>query len=270
MAPVANMITTSSVRLSWEDPGGVVNFYVVEFKLRIDDWANMEAVETMLVNGTTRMTTIPDLVASSTYEARIRTRNDNGDSEPSPPVTFETLPEIDVSGPVGVVTAGQSVTLTCSVVGGGVPANVQWFQGTNGQLPQGATVNGNQLIFADPQPEDSGEYTCSSRGETSSFTLTIEALPEIDVSGPVGVVTAGQSVTLTCSVVGGGVPANVQWFQGTNGQLPQGATVNGNQLIFADPQPEDSGEYTCSSRGVTSSFTLTIEAEPSEGKKVLE
>ena len=177
MAPVADMITTSSVRLSWEDPGGVVNFYVVEYKLRIDDWANMEDVETMLVNGTTRMTTISDLDASSTYEARIRTRNDNGDSEPSPPVTFETLPEIDVSGPVGVVTAGQSVTLTCSIVGGGVPANVQWFQGTNGQLPQGATVNGNQLIFADPQPEDSGEYTCSSRGETSSFTLTIEAEP---------------------------------------------------------------------------------------------
>ena len=155
---IADTITTSSVRLSWEDQGGVVNFYVVEYKLRIDDWASLDDVEMMLVDGTIRMTTISGLNDGSTYEARIRTRNENGDSEPSPPVTFETLLVIDVSGPVGVVTAGQSVTLTCSIVGGGVPTNVQWFQGTNGPLPQGATVNGNQLTFADPQPDNSGVY----------------------------------------------------------------------------------------------------------------
>ena len=177
VAPVADMIMISSVRLSWEDPGGVVNFYVVEYKLQIDDWANLDDVEMMLINGTIRMTTILGLDDDSTYEARIQTRNDNGDSEPSPPVTFETFPVIDVSGPVGVVTAGQLVTLTCSIVGGGVPTNVQWFQGTNGSLPQGATVNGNQLTFADPQPDDSGVYTCSSRGGTSSFTLNIEPEP---------------------------------------------------------------------------------------------
>ena len=83
---------------------------------------------------------------------------------------------IDVSGPVGVITAGQSVTLTCSIVGGGVPTNVEWFQGTNGPLPQGATVNGNQLTFDDPQPDDSGVYTCSSRGGTSSFTVDVQGV----------------------------------------------------------------------------------------------
>ena len=159
----------------------MVNFYVVEYKLRIDDWANLGDVEMMLVNGTIRMTTISGLDGDSTYEARIRTRNDNDDSEPSPPVTFETLPVIDISGPVGVVTAGQSVTLTCSIVGGGVTTNVEWFQGTNGPLPQGATVNGSQLTFADPQPDDSGVYTCSSRGGTSSFTLNIEPSEGIKV-----------------------------------------------------------------------------------------
>ena len=80
VAPIANMITTTSARLSWEDPGGVVNFYIIEFKLLIDDWANLDDVEMMLVNGTIRMTTISGLDDDSTYEARIRTSNDNGDS----------------------------------------------------------------------------------------------------------------------------------------------------------------------------------------------
>ena len=62
MAPVADMITISSVRLSWEDPGGVVNFYIVEYKLRIDDWANLDEVEMMLVNGTIRMTRVSVVV----------------------------------------------------------------------------------------------------------------------------------------------------------------------------------------------------------------
>ena len=169
-APVVEMITSSSVRLSWEDPGGEVSFYIIEYRRRVMP----ESVQTLTVNGTSPMTTISGLYDSTTYEAQVRTRNDNGDSEPSPTVPFTTLARLSVSGPVDEVTAGELLTLTCSFAGGGAPSSpVQWFQGTNGALPPGAIVNGRVLTFTDPQPGDSGVYTCSSGGDTASFTLTV-------------------------------------------------------------------------------------------------
>ena len=53
----------------------------------------------------------------------------------------------------------------------------------------------------------------------------------------------GGPVTYTCEVVGVPTPTVTWYYNGR--EIPEGVSVNGNELIIADPQVEHSGIYQC-------------------------
>ncbi|KAL5494515.1 hypothetical protein EMCRGX_G015865 [Ephydatia muelleri] len=86
-----------------------------------------------------------------------------------------------VSGPDGsssyTVTIGTGFTLTCNV-GAGYSTSVVWSKDGSTSLPSSAMASGNVLIFTNPQPANSGKYTCSFLGSngpaSEAFVVSIE------------------------------------------------------------------------------------------------
>ena len=106
-----------------------------------------------------------------------------------------------MSGPGGssyyyTITPGTKTkfNLTCNV-GTGYSTPVVWSKDGSTSLPSSAMASGNVLIFTNPQPADSGKYTCSFLGSngpaSEAFVVSIEGeLVEVCVcfmSGCVGV-----------------------------------------------------------------------------------
>ena len=77
-------------------------------------------------------------------------------------------------------------------------------------------------------------------------------------------VTIGTGFTLTCNV-GAGYSTSVVWSKDGSTSLPSSAMASGNVLIFTNPQPADTGKYTCSFMGsngpVSEAFVVSIEGE---------
>ena len=84
------------------------------------------------------------------------------------------------------------------------------------------------------------------------------------VSGPGNTVTPGTKFNLTCNV-GTGYSTSVVWSKDGSTSLPMSSMASGNVLIFTNPQPADTGKYTCSFMGsngpVSEAFVVSIECE---------
>ena len=89
-APNVTNVTSSSVTITWDFPGGVVDFFVIQYKLRLIVWSD-SGVENITISGTRDIVTINGLAADSSYDIRISTKNDLGVSEWSPAASFITL-----------------------------------------------------------------------------------------------------------------------------------------------------------------------------------
>ena len=73
----------------WAFPGGIVDFYDFQYKLRVDNWGDPGTM-VRRVDGSRENITLINLQPESTYDVRIRTRNANGFSEFSD-ASFTTL-----------------------------------------------------------------------------------------------------------------------------------------------------------------------------------
>ena len=54
----------------------------------------------------------------------------------------------------------------------------------DGDIPDDAVIDGNSLTISDPQVEDSGDYTCSSRDASFTFSLLVNPLPPLPSPSP--------------------------------------------------------------------------------------
>jgi hypothetical protein len=86
--------TNSSAVINWENPGGTVNFYVVQYVLALDQMGfASDNVVTILVNPDETSVTVGDenLLPGATYRFRVAVNNSRGLSAFSPQGTFQIL-----------------------------------------------------------------------------------------------------------------------------------------------------------------------------------
>uniref|UniRef100_A0A8C0QI22 Ig-like domain-containing protein n=1 Tax=Chelonoidis abingdonii TaxID=106734 RepID=A0A8C0QI22_CHEAB len=225
---------------------------------------------------------------------------------PSTPVSGLSLPcllarsllpgagaqEFQLLQPQGAVSvsAGETLTLTCSVTGLAPPGPLKWFKGSGsgrrlvysdaGSFPRVTrAVSGSDTDFtiriSDTRSEDAGIYHCvkfkkGSSGADEEFrsgagtTVSVSGAgaQEFRLLQPQGAVSvsAGETLTLTCSQTGLAPPGPVKWFKGSGsgrqlvyadeGSFPRlTRAVSGSDTDFticiSDTRPEDAGIYHC-------------------------
>ena len=89
-APTTTNITSTSIDVSWQFPGGYVDFYTIQYKLSSIEWDTPDVNE-ISVMGFWTSVSINGLLPNTMYDLRIKTRNANRPSEWSPEATFTTL-----------------------------------------------------------------------------------------------------------------------------------------------------------------------------------
>ena len=88
--PIPENPMNTSVTLSWEDPGGDVDAYII----RLTQSVSPNLVINVSVNGNLLSTVLRDLEPDTSYTVAVFSMNQNGLSNiPSPPTQFDTLRE---------------------------------------------------------------------------------------------------------------------------------------------------------------------------------
>ncbi|TKS92387.1 Deleted in malignant brain tumors 1 protein Hensin [Collichthys lucidus] len=167
-----------------------------------------------------------------------------------------TLPKPSISmNPVGDVTWGQDVSITCSIstqhLGG-----TFILQKTSGSFTENQTSSTNSATFRIPQVDfdDEGSYQCQYEAQefisrlSENITLSVTVrLPKPSISmNLVGEVTWGQDVSITCSVL-------TQYLGGTfilqktSGSFRKTQTSSTNSATFSITKVtfDNVGSYQC-------------------------
>ncbi|KAL3885229.1 hypothetical protein ACJMK2_025317 [Sinanodonta woodiana] len=176
-------------------------------------------------------------------------------------------------------TEGQSITLTCRVVGAG-SISVTWFgpsQAISGPkyaiIPYSSNLSQSTLTISNLDSTDTGTYTCLARTSASSsnfsdsVTLSVTAPLSVNITnGHTVNGTPGQSITLTCMVTGSGT-ITVIWIGLTGSQLLTNSKytvvaydTNSRQssLTINSLTTSDAGTYMC--RGSDSSGSALLDS----------
>ncbi|TKS92384.1 Deleted in malignant brain tumors 1 protein Hensin [Collichthys lucidus] len=171
-----------------------------------------------------------------------------------------SFPKPSISmNPVGEVTWGQDVSITCSIstqhLGG-----TFILQKTSGSFRKTQTSNTNSATFSISQVtfDNEGSYQCrcEKRGSSQSYSSPLSdpirlsvtvSLPKPSISmNPVGDITWGQDVSITCSIstqVLGGTFV----LQKNSGSFRKTQTSSTNSATFSIPQVDfnNEGLYQC-------------------------
>ncbi|NXI40501.1 SHPS1 phosphatase, partial [Galbula dea] len=179
------------------------------------------------------------------------------------------------------VTAGETITLTCTVFAGDPPGPVKWLKGwgTENQTVYEQTssfprvtrvTTGSNTDFSiqirDAQPEDAGTYYCAKflKRRLELFThgrgtvVSVQAKPTHPVvSGPDHRGSPGQLVTFTCTA-GGFFPKNisVKWFK--------------DMAQVSSQPPQISPEHTKSYYNMSSTVTMMLQKDDVRSQLVCE
>ncbi|XP_043117727.1 basement membrane-specific heparan sulfate proteoglycan core protein-like [Puntigrus tetrazona] len=161
-------------------------------------------------------------------------------------------PVVTVRPRAAAVKPGEAVSFHCRVTGGSQPVQLEWRR-TNSQ-PLGDNVklgpDGAVLTIASVRLGDQGGYRCiatnaQGKGMTTA-SLNIRQPPKVRVTpaGPLSV-TAGDSVTLECSVTGKPRPS-ISWIkQGSDTALVSTTTEATASLQVTVMSAEDVGVFVC-------------------------
>ncbi|XP_014350238.1 obscurin isoform X27 [Latimeria chalumnae] len=168
-----------------------------------------------------------------------------------------------------VAEEGGRTTLRCEVSKADAPA--EWRKGDVVLQPsekyeikqKGKSL---ELIVHSLQPEDSGEYTCATRDQKTTASLKVNALPvlfEQELQNEEAM--EGGKATLRCEVSKPDAP--VEWKKGdellqASDKYEMKQKGKSTELTVHNLQPEDSGMYTCASRGQKTSASLKVKALP--------
>eukprot|EP00731_Ephydatia_muelleri_P009426 Em0005g12a len=258
----APVITDTYVNITWQlqNPAGFIDYFILSY--RLESSQTWKVAAPILSNGTLNYL-LTGLSPNTTYVVGVATKNGLLNPSNYTTVTFTTAAKPYVTGPQ-VIYAGVPFSITCNLAVG-FPGQITWSR-LGSSIPSSASSVGNNLNFTNPQPGDSGNYTCgyvNSSATSTSQTITIQPLTP-SVSGPGDTVTPGTKFNLTCNV-GTGYSTSVVWSKDGSLTLPMNAMASGNVLIFTNPQPADSGKYTCSFLGfngpVSEAFVVSIEEQ---------
>ncbi|CAI8025147.1 Titin [Geodia barretti] len=199
--PTVSMITNTSARISWTNPGGYRETYTLEIR-RILDCGN-ETIQ-RIPGITSESYDQAGLMPVTTYDARILSVNFNGPSNFSDAARFSTVGMVMVGGGEGAVddtletTSGDTVTLTCSLDQvENDPVTFTWARQDGRPLPEGSTQADGVLTIPGARVEDSGVYVCSASGVQGSFTLSVQQFPEQASSGTL---STGGAVAITFTI----------------------------------------------------------------------
>ncbi|KAL5494513.1 hypothetical protein EMCRGX_G015863 [Ephydatia muelleri] len=171
-----SVITDTYVNITWqlENPAGFIDYFILSYRLESSQTWSVAAP--ILSNGTLNYL-LTGLSPDTTYVVGVATKNGLQDPSNYTTVTFTTAATPSVSGPTTTITPGNSFTLTCNV-GTGYSTSVVWSKDGSTSFPMSAMASGNVLIFTNPQPADSGSYTCSFLGSngpaSAAFVVSIE------------------------------------------------------------------------------------------------
>ncbi|XP_019213846.1 immunoglobulin superfamily member 1 isoform X2 [Oreochromis niloticus] len=195
------------------------------------------------------------------YQTRISSRDFRSPQSDSVRVSISViLPKPSISMiPVGNVTWGQTVSITCSIstqhLGGTFT-----LQQSSGSFRKSQTSSTNSVTFNIPQVtfSNEGSYQCQYQTRVSSrdfsspqsdpvrVSVTV-ILPKPSISkSPVGELTWGQDVSITCSIstqhLGGTFT-----LQQTSGSFRKSQTSSTNSVTFNIPQVtfSNEGSYQC-------------------------
>ncbi|CAL1546871.1 unnamed protein product [Lymnaea stagnalis] len=156
---------------------------------------------------------------------------------------------VNIEGPQQLsYTVGQSVELTCNVIGL-VNPRIRWRRPNNRPLPPNHSVGNGKLFIPRIEPGFDGEYICTVTSDvtaqdySASVFITVQVSPRVLISPSQVSARAGSSITLTCQTSGPG-PFNYEWTR-EDGQLStQARQVNG-VLEIRQATRADSGRYKC-------------------------
>ncbi|XP_014350243.1 obscurin isoform X31 [Latimeria chalumnae] len=164
---------------------------------------------------------------------------------------------------------GESASLHCEVSKPDAPA--QWKKGDHVLQPSDKyeiqQIGKNlELTVHNLQPEDAGEYTCIIGDQVTKARLKVEALPvlfEQELQNEEAM--EGGKATLRCEVSKPDAP--VEWKKGdellqASDKYEMKQKGKSTELTVHNLQPEDSGMYTCASRGQKTSASLKVKALP--------
>ncbi|XP_013880785.1 hemicentin-1 isoform X2 [Austrofundulus limnaeus] len=193
----------------------------------------------------------------------------------SPAVRFsvmEPISDAKISGPTGILIAGNSsANVSCQATSGNV-TQISWIKdGT--PLSENSRImfssDKSSLFISVLQKEDNGNYVCKLRNSVSekeaSYKMAVSFGPEpFKVEGK-DEVKISTEVVLICSPPST-PPANITWK--LNGTL---LNVKTNKLVIENALYKDSGTYTCEAfnpvtgKTTTSTHTLSVKEEIIEG-----
>ncbi|KAL1023125.1 hypothetical protein UPYG_G00036690 [Umbra pygmaea] len=161
---------------------------------------------------------------------------------------------------------GGVVTLRCELSKAGVP--VEWWRGEEKVSPGGKykmKLEGKtaEMLIKNVQPEDVGEYSCVFGDQKTTAEVNVRAAVSVSFEKELQsqVVLEGKSVVLSCEVSSATVP--VTWRKDTC-LVTDGENVTVNKkgpvhfLEIKRLTLEDTGEYSCSTRGKKTTAMLVV------------
>ncbi|KAM9284769.1 tyrosine-protein phosphatase non-receptor type substrate 1-like [Morus bassanus] len=182
-----------------------------------------------------------------------------------------------------VVTAGETLSLTCTISRRKYPGPVAWLKGwgsgnetvydQKGSFPRVTRVVSESstdfsIRIRDVRPEDTGTYYCvqfrkSVRGDEAfqhgkGTEVSVQAKPTLPVvSGPSHRATAGQLVSVSCTA-GGFFPKDisVKWLK--------------DEAPVSAQQPQITPEQTKSTYNMSSTVTITLQKDDVRSQLVCE
>jgi hypothetical protein len=167
---------------------------------------------------------------------------------------------------VSLPDAGYGVPYTARITAAGGVGPYSWAV-ISGAPPDGVVLNPNGVFSGAPLSVAPATLTAQVMDKygataTATFTITIEAPPQITVSSlPAG--TVGVAYSLRLSAQGGVPPYN--WGVGPSGGLPGGLVVNSAGVLSGRPGTPGTSMLdlqVTDGVGVTGSLTLPITIEP--------
>ncbi|XP_040544690.1 basement membrane-specific heparan sulfate proteoglycan core protein isoform X9 [Gallus gallus] len=195
--------------------------------------------------------------AQGVYVCRASTLH--GQVEDRATLTVQALPRalINIRTAVQTVLAGMEVELECLGLGEPQP-HVTWSK-VGGRIRPGVLVRAGTLTIERVERADAGQYRCTATNSVgtvqSHVILHVQAAPHIAGQPEVKEVSVGSAAVLPCLASGFPVP-EISWSK-LEGELPEGARVEGTALMLPAVRLEDAGVYACAAsnrRGQETAF----------------
>ncbi|XP_076322359.1 hemicentin-1-like isoform X2 [Tachypleus tridentatus] len=163
-------------------------------------------------------------------------------AKPSSPVISKDGEALDNASTVGPYIEGDTLSLKCVSAGGKPAPEVTWWNGSDSLPSRSGTTNEepgtsnvtSSIDFVISRSDLGAKLECRVKNDaiehhlTSWVELDVHVKPSsLEIEGPTVPVTSGDTVWLTCTVVGAKPAAKVTWY---------------NHTKVVEPQPQSSSE----------------------------